>query len=93
MGLLDIWNKKEEDEILDVRTTIDKAISENKSITIFYRNFNGEISDRSLSNISYNNKFEAKGFHNEHIKGFCSKRQEDRTFKIDRIISIKLNDE
>lgn len=89
MGLLDIWNKKEENNSMD---TIQKAISENKSITISYRNFNGELSQRILSNIKFNNEFDEKGYHNEHVKGFCSKRQEERTFKIDRIITIKINE-
>ncbi len=92
MGLLDIWNKKGEEKTLNIKATIDKAIAQNKSITISYRNFNGETSDRTISNIYYNNKFEGNGYYNEYIRGFCSKRQEERTFKIDRIISIKLNE-
>ncbi|MGB1017767.1 MAG: WYL domain-containing protein [Chitinophagales bacterium] len=86
MGILDQWNKPKK----GIKELIQEAIAANKHIEIQYKNWDGEFSTRTLSNIYINNKFEDQGYHNQHIKGFCSKRQEERTFKIDRIISVKI---
>lgn len=86
MGLLDLWNKPEK----SIKDVINQAIDSKKDIAIKYRKFDGTVSTRQLSNIAYNNTFEAEGFHNAHIKGHCSLRDEDRTFKIDRIISVEI---
>jgi predicted DNA-binding transcriptional regulator YafY len=86
MGLLDLWNKPDN----SIKNVIEQAIANNEKIAIKYKKFDGTISSRKLSNIGFNNTFEADGFHNDHIKGFCSLRNEDRTFKIDRIISVEL---
>lgn len=86
MGLLDLWNKPEK----NVKDIIQNAILNNEAITIKYRNFDGEISSRTLSEIRFNTDFENDGTTKTHIKGFCSMRNEDRTFKIDRIMSVDL---
>lgn len=86
MGILDLWNKGSKSNL----EVIKQAMTENKDILIKYRKFSGEISKRKLSNIIYNNSFEDDGFHNDHIKGYCHLRREERTFKIDRIISIEI---
>lgn len=86
MGILDLWNKGSKSNL----EVIKQAVAENKDILIKYRKFNGEVSRRRLSNIAYNNSFEEEGFHNDHIKGYCHMRREERTFKIDRIISIEI---
>ena len=84
MGLLDLWNKPEK----NVKDIIQNAILNNEAIAIKYRNFDGEISSRTLSKIRFNTDFENEGETKTHIKGFCSMRKEDRTFKIDRIMSV-----
>lgn len=86
MGILDLWNKGSKSNV----EVIKQAMTENKDIFIKYRKYDGEISERRLSNIIYNNSFEEDGFHNAHIKGYCHIRREERTFKIDRIVSIKI---
>lgn len=86
MGILDLWNKENKSNL----EVIKQAMTENKDILIKYRKFSGEISKRRLSKIIYNNSFEDDGFHNDHIKGYCHLRREERTFKIDRIISIEI---
>ena len=88
MGLLDLWNKPENSN----KDVILKAINENKAIKIQYKKFDGEVSARELSNIAFNNSFETDGFFNDHIKGFCNLRQEERTFKIERIVNVTIID-
>lgn len=88
MGLLDLWNKPENSN----KDVILKAINENRAIKIQYKKFDGEVSARELNNIAFNNSFEADGFFNDHIKGFCNLRQEERTFKIERIVSVTIID-
>jgi predicted DNA-binding transcriptional regulator YafY len=86
MGILDLWNKPEN----NIKESIKQAIENKKSLAIKYRKFDGTISSREIRNVVFNNSFEADGFHNDHIKGFCSIRNEERTFKIDRIISAEI---
>lgn len=88
MGILDQYNQAEE----GTKDIIVKAIKEEKTIKISYRKFNGEISKRNLSNLDFNNSFKEEGFNNDHIRGFCHLRKADRTFKIDRILSVKIID-
>ncbi|MGN7513020.1 MAG: hypothetical protein ACTHOM_01500 [Allomuricauda sp.] len=92
MGLLDLWNKPNDEGDNSTKSVIEKAITLNKPLKITYKKFNGEVSSRVLSNIAYNNSFESDGFYNDHIKGFCSLRKEERTFKIARIISVSIID-
>lgn len=84
MGILDQYNKAPN----SIRDVIAKAIKNKNSLDIKYRKFDGTFSSRTISDISYNNDFEEEGFYNDHIKGFCSLRKEERTFKIDRIIKV-----
>ena len=86
MGLLDLWNKPEK----NIKNVIKQAIENKQSIAIKYRKFDGTVSNRRLSDIRYNNSFGEVGFHNDHIIGFCSLRNEERTFKIDRISSVEI---
>ena len=86
MGLLDLWNKPEK----NVNALIDNAIVNNKVITIKYRNYDGEVSTRTLSELRYNTDYENTGQSKSHIKGHCSLRNEDRTFKIDRIVNVEI---
>ncbi len=68
---------------MSIKTYIDNAIREGKSITIKYVKFNGEISTRTLSDLQYSDEFGR-----DYIVGFCSLRQEMRTFKISRIREV-----
>ena len=68
---------------MSIKTYIDNAIREGKSITIKYMKFNGEISTRTLSELQYSDEFGS-----DYIVGFCSLRQEMRTFKISRIREV-----
>lgn len=86
MGLLDQWNKPSE----NIEDQIRNAISNGNTIRISYQNFNGENSSRILSKLEYNNEFESEGYSNDHIKAYCHLREEDRTFKISRIISVEI---
>lgn len=86
MGLLDLWNKPSD----NVEAVITRAMNENKIIKISYKNNDGEASERTLSQIRFNNEFQIDGFFNAHIKAFCHLRQEERTFKISRIITAEI---
>lgn len=85
MGLLDLWNKPDK----SIKSLIKQAIDNNQRLLIKYRKFDGTISSRELSEVAFNNSFEAEGYKDDHIKGQCSLRNESRTFKIDRIISAE----
>lgn len=73
-----------------IRSKIKRAISNDNDVKIEYRKYDGTSSNRRLSDISYNNEFEMEGYNNDHIKGWCHLRSEERTFKIDRIKSIEI---
>lgn len=62
---------------------LNDAIINQKSVTIEYIKYGGEYSIRRISNIQHSEEFG-----NGYISAFCHKRQENRTFKIDRIKSI-----
>ena len=86
MGLLDLWNKPND----NIESVVTRALKENKTIKISYQNYDGEASERILSQIRFNNEFQNDGFLNAHIKAFCHLRQEERTFKISRIIKAEI---
>ena len=68
---------------MDVKEYIDKAIKENKTITIKYQKYDGTISTRTLSNLDYSDEY-GSGY----IQAYCHLRQENRTFKISRIREV-----
>lgn len=70
------------------KAKINRAISNNSDIIITYNNYSGEPSTRKVSNIFISNDFADRGYSNEHIKGYCHLRNENRTFKISRITSV-----
>jgi ATP-dependent DNA helicase PIF1 len=72
-----------------VREELVKAINKGEQIKIVYRNFNGEISERVLSDICFTQEFDESSIVPQHVKAFCHLRNEERSFKIDRIIHIK----
>ena len=75
---------------MSIRTEIDRAIRTGKDIEIEYVKYDGTRSKRRVSNISYCNDYEDYGYENDHIRGYCHLRGEDRHFKIDRIQSIRV---
>jgi len=70
-----------------IRDEVLRAISNDEKIRIVYENYNGEVKERILSNIQLTNEFE--GYNNQHIKAFCHLRNEERSFRIDRIKKIE----
>ena len=74
----------------DKASIVKEAITEGKSVEISYSNFNGESSKRILSDITFTDKFDEYGYENEHIRAYCHKRKEERSFKIARILSIRI---
>lgn len=68
---------------MGIREYIDNAIKSKKSVTIKYIKYAGEYSERKISNIQYSDEFGP-----DYIQAFCHKRQENRTFKICRILSV-----
>ncbi|WP_418637588.1 WYL domain-containing protein [Winogradskyella sp.] len=75
-----------------VSRKIRTAILNNYDIKIEYKKYDGTCSKRCLSNVAFNNEFEIDGYHNDHIKGYCHLRNENRTFRIDRIDKIEILD-
>ncbi|EAQ42510.1 WYL domain-containing protein [Polaribacter sp. MED152] len=73
-----------------VKAQVKKAIIDKRNIFIKYRKFDGDISERLVSDLDYNNSYTDDGFYNDHIKGFCHLRGEERTFRVSRITSITL---
>ena len=69
---------------------IDQAIREKKDVVFKYTKYSGETSQRRVSNIAYSNEYGQYGFQNDHIKGYCHKRKEDRTFRMSRISGLQL---
>lgn len=67
----------------DFRKYLEEAINGNKTVKIKYKKYGGEYSERQISDIQYSDEFGQ-----EYISAYCHLRQENRTFKIDRIESI-----
>lgn len=72
-----------------IKDEILKAITGKHKVRILYENFNGETSERQLSDLTFTTEFNEFGYDKQHIKGFCHLRNEERSFKIDRIRKIE----
>lgn len=68
---------------MEISEIIRNAILDDSEIEIVYTKYDGTVSKRILSNIGYSDEF-GPGY----ISAFCHKRQEYRTFKIDRICMV-----
>ena len=68
---------------MNAKNYITKAIQDKRSITIKYRKYDGSVSTRKLSDIDFSDEYGDR-----YIKAFCHLRNENRTFKISRIIEI-----
>lgn len=75
---------------LSIKDELQKAINGNHKIKIQYENFDGEVSERELSELKMTEEFNDFGYDKQHIKGFCHLRNEERSFKISRIKNIEL---
>lgn len=71
-----------------IKDYIKRAINTGATIEIEYDNNNGISSQRRLSNICYSEKYGCS-----YISAFCHVRQDERTFKIERIKSISFINE
>ena len=68
----------------DIDNLINSAIENGWSLVIKYRKYSGEVSVRKISDIYYSDEFGE-----EYIDAFCHKREERRTFKINRILAAE----
>lgn len=75
---------------ISIKDELQKAINGKHNIKIQYENFDGEVSERELSNVQMTDDFNSFGYDKQHIKGFCHLRNEERSFKISRIKNIEL---
>jgi len=71
-------------------TRVMRAVREGRDIIISYTKYNGEHSERRVSNIELSNDYTEWGYANAHIKGYCHLRNEERTFRISRIQSLEV---
>ncbi|MGO1751230.1 MAG: AAA family ATPase [Psychroflexus sp.] len=76
-----------------VESIIQEAIKYNKKVKVFYKNKEGQESERILSNLNIITKNGYSGGNFEVLKADCSLRGTERHFKIDRIKGIELLDE
>ena len=75
------------------KEVINEAVGNNSMVEISYRNYNREKSIRQLSNVKYSDESgNHHGSHNNYISAFCHLRNEQRTFKLNRIEKIRLVD-
>ena len=71
-----------------IEDIIRQASVEDKKVLIQYKKDNGEVSDRVIGSIVPSEKY-GDGY----IEAFCYKRNDQRTFRIDRIMDAKIIDE
>lgn len=72
-----------------IEDIIRQASVEDKKVLIQYQKDNGEVSDRVIGSIVPSEKY-GDGW---YIEAFCYKRNDQRTFRIDRIMDAKIIDE
>ena len=68
-----------------IEEAIIDAVDRKKAIRFSYSKFNGDSSTRTVSEVNYSHDFG-----DDYISGYCHLRNEDRTFKINRISKIEL---
>jgi ATP-dependent DNA helicase PIF1 len=72
-----------------IKDKIINAIEKELHVFIEYQNTNGGTSQRELSNISFPDETDKKFVSRNLITAFCHLAEEERTFRIDRILSIE----
>jgi ATP-dependent DNA helicase PIF1 len=75
--------------IEEKRKILERAASEGNSVSIVYLKPNDEKSKRSIVPITIG-EMEYKGKTYLGVRGFCLQRHEDRTFRLDRILEISV---
>ena len=70
---------------MTVESELKRALRNGYDIEIKYKKYGGEISRRKVSNIE-----ESDVFGDGYISGYCHLRDEDRTFRIDRVQSVRV---
>jgi predicted DNA-binding transcriptional regulator YafY len=76
---------------LTIKEIIALVIENNYEAIIRYVNYNTEYRERKLSNIRYANEEDNHMYLNQsHINAYCHYREENRDFKVERIVAIKL---
>lgn len=68
-----------------ISSLISRAIKEGLTLQILYEKADGEISNRVISKISISDEY-GSGY----IRAYCHKRNEERTFKISRILDAQI---
>lgn len=100
--VIDFYGNNSEKEIkiikkksrkLSVKKVIQLAIERKHDLMISYKSRNYETSRRRISDISISDDFEGYGYTDEHINAFCHLRNEDRSFKISRILKAEIFNE
>ena len=71
-----------------IEDIIRQASVEDKKVLIHYQKSNGEISDRVIGSI-----VPSEEYGDGYIEAFCYKQNNERTFRIDRIMDAKIIDE
>jgi ATP-dependent exoDNAse (exonuclease V) alpha subunit len=88
----EIQQIEQKDSTVTITTKLVRAIARKKSVKIQYQNFDGDVSERQLSDIKMTEEFNDYGYSLQHIKAYCHLRNEERSFKISRIKSIEILD-
>ena len=76
----------------DIKNQLAFAIDNNLYITLDYIKYIGERSLRTLSQVEFTDKFISWGYEGEHIHAYCHLREEERSFKIERIQRLAILD-
>ena len=71
------------------RNLINWAYNNEQKIEITYKKFNGEITKRIIQPLTTIYTDKLGKYNEEYIQAFCYLRNEERTFRFDRIIQIK----
>lgn len=80
---------------MDPKVIIHDAIQTGSTVKIVYSKYDGELSERILTNLKYSidvldsEHIQQYELTRDHVTGFCNLRNEQRTFNINRIISAK----
>lgn len=73
------------EEGVTIQHLIKRSIEDNLSLEIDYQNSDYEISTRIISDIHTSKKFRG-----DYIDAYCHLRDEERTFKLSRIIDARI---
>lgn len=78
---------------INIKNKILKSINNNSKVIIKYLSSKNEVSERLISDLKFTDEFDKFGYYGEHIKAYCHLRNDERHFKIDRILSFKIIDD